>query len=208
MPTFIYHITHVDNLKSILADGRLCTYNELCDTGKHHISIAHQDIQDRRARIIVPCGPGGALHGYVPFQFAPRSPMLYTINRGNVLGYSDGQSPLLHLVSTIESVKDAALSFVFTNGHAIMRLTDFFDDLARLDQVDWELMRARYWYDTVNDSDRKRRRQAEFLVHKFFPWRLITEIGVINSQLGAQVTTLLQNSEHEPEVVIRPNWYY
>jgi hypothetical protein len=208
MPTFIYHITHVDNLRSILADGRLCTYNELCETGKRHVSIAYQDIQERRAKIIVPCGRGGTLHEYVPFQFAPRSPMLYTINKGNVPSYSEGQNPLLHLVSTIESVRDAGLSFIFTNGHAIMRLTDFFDDLARLNQVDWELMRARYWYDTVNDSDRKRRRQAEFLVHKFFPWQLITGIGVINSQMGVQVTALLQNSEHKPEVVIRPNWYY
>jgi hypothetical protein len=208
MPTFIYHITHVDNLKSILADGRLCTYNELRETGKHHISIAYQDIQDRRAKIIVPCGPGGTLHGYVPFQFAPRSPMLYTINRGNVPSCLDGQKPLLHLVSTVESARDAGLPFIFTNGHAIMRLTDFFDDLAKLDQVDWEVMRARYWHDTVNDSDRKRRRQAEFLVHKSFPWRLITQIGVINSQLDAQVTALLQSSEHQPEVVIRPDWYY
>jgi hypothetical protein len=208
MPTFIYHITHVDNLRSILADGRLCTYNELCETGKRHVSIAYQDIQERRAKIIVPCGRGGTLHEYVPFQFAPRSPMLYTINKGNVPGYSEGQSPLLHLVSTIEFVRDAGLAFIFTNGHAIMRLTDFFDDLAKLDQIDWEVMSARYWHDTVNDSDRKRRRQAEFLVHKFFPCRLITEIGVVNSQMGAQVTALLQSSEHQPDVVIRPNWYY
>ncbi len=208
MPTFIYHISLVDNLKSILADGRLCTYNELCETGKRHVSIAYQDIQERRAKIIVPCGPGGTLHEYVPFQFAPRSPMLYTINRGNVPGCLEGQKPLLHLASTVESVKNAALSFVFTNGHAIMRLTDFFDDLARLNQVDWELMRARYWYDKIDDSDSKRRRQAEFLVHKFFPWRLITEIGVVNSQMGAQVTALLQSFEHQPEVVIRSNWYY
>jgi hypothetical protein len=206
MPTQIYHITHINNLQSILADGRLCTKHELCETGKSHVSIAYQDIQDRRAKIIVPCGPGGKLHDYVPFQFAPRSPMLYTINRGNIPSCLEGQKPLLHLVSTAESARDAGLSFIFTNGHAIMHLTDFFDDLAKLDQIDWEVMRARYWHDTVNDSDRKRRRQAEFLVHKFFPCRLITEIGVVNSQMGAQVNALLQSSEHQPEVVIRPNW--
>jgi len=77
-------------------------------TGKRHVSIAYQDIQERRSKIIVSCGPGGTLHDYVPFQFAPRSPMLYTINRGNVPGYLEGQKPLLHLVATIETVKEAA----------------------------------------------------------------------------------------------------
>ena len=28
------------------------------------------------------------------------------------------------------------------------------------------------------DNDRKRKRQAEFLVHKFFPWQLVTEKGI------------------------------
>lgn len=208
MPTFIYHITHINNLPSILVDGRLCTYNELCETGKFHISIAYQNIQERRAKIIVPCGSGGKLHDYVPFQFAPRSPMLYTISRGNVPDYSDGQIPLLHLVSTTEDVKNAGLSFVFCNGHAIMQFTDFFDDLTRLNQIDWQIMRERYWHDTVKDSDRKRRRQAEFLIHKFFPWPLISKIGVINLQMREKVAALLQSTEHKPDVIVQPDWYY
>ena len=51
-----------------------------------------------------------------------------------------------------------------------MRFTDFFDDLKDLDKIDWDLMQSRYWNDTNDDPDRKRRRQAEFLVHEFFPW--------------------------------------
>lgn len=41
-------------------------------------------------------------------------------------------------------------------------------------------MGERYWNDTPEDGDRKRRRQAEFLVYTSLPWRLIEEIGVIS----------------------------
>jgi len=89
-----------------------------------------------------------------------------------------------------------------------MRLTDFFDDLAQLNQIDWPLMHARYWYDTVRDNDRKRRRQAEFLVYKSFPWHLVTEIGVINTQMSERVDALLTDAKHKPAVVVHSNWYY
>ena len=96
--------------------------------------------------------------------------MLYAIDRGAVEGYVDGQRPVIYLCSTAEAVRKARLRWVFTEGHADMRFTDFFDDLKDLDKIDWDLMQSRYWNDTNDDPDRKRRRQAEFLVHEFFPW--------------------------------------
>jgi hypothetical protein len=208
MPIQIYHLTHINNLRSILEDGGLRAYNALRQTGRPHTSVAYEGIQERRNRTIVPCGPCGTLHDYVPFYFAPRSPMLYTIHRGNVAGYAEGQSPLAHIVSTIESIQAAGLKFVFTDGHAIMEWTDFYDDLSKLDQIDWEVMNSLMWRDTATDLDRKRRRQAEFLIYGFFPWNLITEIGVINNQVRARVETVLQGTQARPLVTIRQNWYY
>jgi hypothetical protein len=54
-------------------------------------------------------------------------------------------------------------------------------------------MESRYWNDTNENNDRKRRRQAEFLVRNFFPGQLITEIGVINSIIKSQAEKILQN---------------
>jgi hypothetical protein len=134
--------------------------------------------------------------------------MLYTISRGNVAGYNQGQEPIIYLVSTAQAVRDARLQFVFTDGHAIMAYSEFHDDLANLNRVDWVLMQSRYWFDTAEQPDRKRRRQAEFLVHRSLPWRLITEIGVLNARVQSRVEALLSGVEHKPVARVRTSWYY
>jgi len=57
-------------------------------------------------------------------------------------------------------------------------------------------------------GDRKRRKQAEFLVHRFFPWHLITEIGVIDDKVAGRVTELLEGATHKPPVNVHKLWYY
>jgi len=209
VPLPIYHITPIDNLESIISEGGLLAYNVMLETGTNYTNIAYENIQYRRARIRVPCGAGGVLHDYVPFYFAPRSPMLYTINRGNVPNYTQGQEAVIHLVSHVEDIDARGdLDFVFTDGHAVMEFTTFFDDLNYLDNIDWNVMEARYWRDTNEDNDRKRRRQAEFLVRNFLPWELITEIGVMNSTIKANTENILQNFTHKPSVIVQKSWYY
>ncbi len=68
--------------------------------------------------------------------------------------YSEGQATVVHLVSSAQRVHAAGLEFVFTDGHAIMAISDFFQDLRDLDRVDWKVMQARYWADTQADADR------------------------------------------------------
>lgn len=209
MSTPIYHITHIDNLKSILNSDGLIANSRLKQEGINYRDIAYENIQNRRARTPVHCGVGGVLHDYVPFYFAPRSPMLYTLHKGNVQGYHQGQNPVIHLVSYPEAIESSNLAFVFTDGHPVMEYTDFYDSLCYIDEViDWEVMESRYWNNNEDDLDRKRRRQAEFLVHQFCPWKLITEIGVINSTIKVRVQETLQNFNHQPLVNIHSDWYY
>lgn len=202
--TPIYHITHVENLRRIAAEGGLH-----CDRSAQKlksVNIGHMHIKERRLNRAVPLGPKGTVGDYVPFYFAPRSPMLYVISRGGVEGYADGQQLVVYLCSTAEAVKKAGLRWVFTEGHADMGFTDFFDDLKDLTKVDWNLMQARYWHDTNDDPDRKRRRQAEFLVHEFFPWKLVSYIGVYDRSVVATVGDLLKGDN--PGVRIEQGWYY
>ncbi|EAW39133.1 DUF4433 domain-containing protein [Lyngbya sp. PCC 8106] len=209
MSTPIYHITHIDNLVSIISSGGLIACSQLRQQQVRYTDIAHQNIQDRRANKPVPCSVGGLLHDYVPFYFGPRSPMLYAIYRRNVQGYQGSQSSIIHLVTEIETIANSDLDFAFTDGHAIMDYSDFYDDLWQLGEViDWGLMEERYWSDTEEDRNRKWRRQAEFLVHRFYPWRFITAIGVINDSIKTKVQSILQKKQHQPLVRVCSNWYY
>lgn len=208
MPTLIYHITHINNLPSILNSGGLIANGRLRSQKTNYVDIAHETIQNRRATTRVPCGAYGVLHDYVPFYFAPRSPMLFTIHKGNVEGYKQGQAPVVYLVSTAEAIKAAALAFAFTDGHGIIGYTQFSDNLNNLGMVDWKIMEATYWRNTDDDNDCKRRRQAEFLVHQFCPWTLITGIGVINNTIQAEVIKILQDFEQPTPVRVYSSWYF
>ena len=209
MPTPIYHITHINNLTSIINSGGLIAVSRLKQRQVSYTNIAYERIQNRRATKRVPCGTRGVLHDYVPFYFAPRSPMLYTIHKGNVPGYQDGQNLIIHLVVEIEAIANSNLDFVFTDGHAVMDYSDFCEDLEGLEHIiDWELMKSKYWFDTDEDNNRKFHRQAEFLVHKFCRWTLVKEIGVVDDNMKIKVQKILENQDYQPLVKIHSDWYY
>jgi hypothetical protein len=200
----IYHITPVNNLPGIIARGGL-----ICDRQAQNlklVNIGHNNIKERRLRKPVPVGPGGTVGDYVPFYFAPLSPMLFAIFKNRVAGYTAGQQPVIYLCSSTEDVQAANCQWAFTEGHAVMDFTDFYDDFKDLGRIDWPLMQARYWFDTDTDPDRCRRRQAEFLVHQFFPWNLVKKI-VAYDAANAKVVGGILNGPFPP-VEIRRGWYY
>jgi hypothetical protein len=80
-PTYIYHITHIDNLTTIIADGCLWSDRRLLGTRAERVVIGLGNIKRRRLNEPpVHCHPGTMVGDYVPFYFCPRSPMLYMIH--------------------------------------------------------------------------------------------------------------------------------
>jgi len=207
IPTDIVHMNHVDNLPDILSRGELLSTAQLNRARIGVTSIAYTSIQAQRAAKQIQCGPAGCLHDYVPFYFCRKSPMLYTISKGNV-ECAGGQDALVHFVSTAQAVADKNLGFVFSDGHGIMAYTEFYDNLANLDALDWNVIAARYWHDTPDDGDRKRRKQAEFLVRDRFPLALVTEIFVKSESTRAHVQKLLDKADLQLHLSVNPNWYY
>jgi hypothetical protein len=201
----IYHFTDVDNLAGILAAGELRAHR----TADCVVDVADGSIKSRRTRIRVPCGPGGRVCDYVPFYFAPRSPMLFRIHRGGVEGVSSDQRRIAYLVSSTEAVLDAGISCVFTDGNAAAAFTDFHDDPEQLsDVVDWPLMRVRYWSNTADDNDRVRRRCAEFLVHEVVPIELIEAVGVYDAAAKSTVSAMVDDAGSSIAVRIRRGRYF
>lgn len=178
--------------------------------GLAYQTIHNVDIQEKRRATPLPCGPGGVIHDYVAFYFGPRSPMLYQLHTGRVQGYAEGQAPLVYLVTTAQRVDASGTGFVFSDGHGIALFTSWFGDLRDLDKVDWDAVYVRMWRDTVDDMDRQRRKQAEFLVHRGCDWALIEEIGVVDSATKTRVEHVLSGfpaALHRP-VHVHPEWYY
>lgn len=206
-PIRIYHITSISNLPSIISSGGLYSTHALKKRGVLTDSIAYPDIQSRRDVFSVSCGSGGTIHDYVPWMFAPRSPMLYAISHGNVPSVT-GQNNIIHLVSTVDRVVEAGCPFVFTDGHATVFASKFYNDFADLDKVDWEVMKLKVWKDTQQARDRKRKRQAEFLVHDWFPWELIAGIAVIDEYRLNLVRGIVRQTTLQPQIKVKRNWYY
>lgn len=208
MSTLIYHMTHIANVESILREGRI-----YCDAVAERLlrprSIAYGHLKAWRASKQVPVPPYGTLADYVPFYFAPRSPMLFAIQRGYV-NSSLAQHEIVYIVSTVEMVQQHGKPFVFTDGHPLSEITCFSNNLAELDEfVDWEVMRSPYWYDCAEYPDRKRKRQAEFLVHAELECALIVRIGVYNPRIQQEVAEIVRKiSPHPIPVEAHRDWYY
>ena len=173
-----------------------------------YTDAAYSDIQDKRERWPVTVGPGGTLHNYVPFFFAPKSPMLFALCRYPRYGSTVSRNSLIQIVTTVEQVVSSGHEFIFTNGHAIMRITDQFNDVSDLDKIDWEVIRGQYWNDIDNDMDRRRRRMDEFLVHQELPMGDALEICTQNGATAEVARGILEDTGFPIPVKVRSDWYY
>lgn len=201
----IFHFTDIDNLAGILRAGALQCHRD----APTRIDVGNPGIKANRQQRRVSCGRGGMVCDYVPFYFAPRSPMMYTIMRGNVDGVSTDLSRLVYFVSTTEAVYDAGLPCVYTDGNAAVLITTFFDEPdAIAARVDLPLMRRTMWNSTPDDPDRMRRRMAEFLVHERLPLELVGGIFVKSPRIRASVASWAQASGTNLSVGVRPEWYF
>ena len=92
----IYHITHIDNLPSIVKEGLVSDAAMIARGGQAKM-IGMSHIKQRRLSLPVSCHPGDHVGDYVPFYFCSRSVMLYLIYMRNAeLTYRDGQSAIVH----------------------------------------------------------------------------------------------------------------
>jgi len=207
--TAIYHITHIDNLSGIIEAGGLWCDAECSTRAIQPVEIAYADLKGRRSRTQVPT-LGGVLADYVPFYFANRSPMLGAIHTGRVAGYAGGQESVVYLVSSVELIAQTTATWCFTDGHAVERLTRYYQNLADLTELDWGLINSWKWRDTLDDPDRMRRKQAEFLVRQFAPWGWVESLATINPGVAKRVVAMLQKAapEMRKQVAIQPRWYY
>lgn len=207
-PTRVYHFTHVDHLRTSVTDG-LLSDTRARQTTRTVTDVGNQGIKARRSRRAVPVGPGGVVADYAPFYFAPRSPMMFAIEHGNVPTYSSGCDELIYLVTTVEKLRENGARLVFTDRNAAQGVAKFTDDLQLLDElVDWPLVQARMWNDTTEHPDRRERRMAECLVHERASWDAFTGIAAKVKATADAAGATLGTAGSTTEIHVVPGWYF
>ena len=99
------------------------------------------------------------------------------------------------------------MPFVFTNGHAVDGLTEFFNesDISQIDNIiDLKAIKAKYWRD-ANDLDLKRRKEAEFLIEADIPPSAIVGWAVYNE---VAKTKLEKMGIDATKIVVKPIYYF
>lgn len=206
-PTKVLHFTHISHLPKIWEHGLLADSRAQQDGVIDH-EIGNLKIKKKRRFRSVPVGQRGSVADYVPFYFAPRSPMMYAIYRGNVETYRGNHCDLIYLQTTVEQLVEHGLQPIFTDRNAALEITRFSNDIAELDtMIDWPLMRARLWNNTEEDQGRRERRMAECLVHQQVPWSAFTEV-VVQSTDHATRIDLPGSLSSRPSISVRPGWYF
>jgi len=200
-PVWIYHITDLANLPGILAAGGL--QSDKVMNAKAHSNIGYSHIKQRRlTEIQVPCCGDAFVGEFVPFYYCPRSPMLYTVNKGKTGRQPGCQCTIVHLVSTVEIAMGLGRPWAVSDGNAGAHHTSFMAAPQALDTLDWATINSNQW------SGKTHQKMAEFLVKDSYPWEGISHIGCLNNQAEAALRELLQGATHVPSIAVYPSWYY
>jgi len=211
----IYHIVHVDRLRSILDDGHLLSDARMQGRAGTGTVIGMSSIKQRRLEeLTLTSHPALHVGECVPFYFCPRSVMLYLIWQGNhpELTYRGGQGPIVHLEAdlraTVAWAQAQGLRWALTLSNAGSRFFEDRADLGRLHEVDWDAVQARKWSGQGVSASVKEGKQAEFLVEDRFPWHLVERIGTCSRVVAQQASNAIAGAAHRPRVEILPDWYY
>lgn len=211
----IYHIVHVDRLESVISDGFLWCEADVARRTPAGTTIGMNRIKHRRFNeLALSSHPGLYVGACVPFYFCPRSIMLFVIYKANdpELTYRGGQDPIVHLEADLHRSVDWANRnghrWAFTLSNAGAYYFEDRSDLAELDEVDWNAVRANRWSGSGISSSVKEGKQAEFLMEGSFPWDLVDRIGVRSRPIYDRVRAALATAVHKPRVDIKRDWYY
>ncbi|SEM26862.1 protein of unknown function [bacterium A37T11] len=200
---YLYRMTHIGNIPHILEFG--ITHVSSPHANPQFVSVGDQSLISTRTNHLL--DNGKRLGDYIPFYFGARTPMLFVMQRGFNNVPATAPEDIVYCVSTLQKIVDLSLDFVFTDGHAIdsfssLYYPDNIDDINNL--LDFDAINAKYWRDEA-DLDRKRRKEAEFLVLGDIPLNAISGYIVYNEQAKAK---LMEYGIGERFVVIKNNFYF
>ena len=146
---------------------------------------------------------------YVPFYFAARSPMLYSLYVGNVPTYEGDQDEIVYLVTDIDALEEHRRRLVFTDRNAVLGTARFSRNRTELDEyVDWQLMESPSWHESRWGQEGRERRMAEMLVYRLVPWAAFLGVATRLEARSLEASQALATVGVETFVGVRPEWYF
>lgn len=207
--TFIFRIVHIDNLDYILQQNKLTTYSNV-DADPNYVGIGEGELINLRTNHTITTTYSGIEYcpscDFLPFYFAPKSVMLYRIKTGwNVAKVE--QEKIIYFVYKLSDVIQNA-NYLFTDGHGYAKITQWFDDIQFINQLNSEDISRKWWNNTEEDGDRERRKQAEFWIENEISLNLAKGIGVYNENALHLAQELCAKHGREIEIKVKPEYYY
>lgn len=201
----IWRIVHRDNIPWILDHGLACGNG--ASQCASWVSIGNAELTDKRATHPVPIEPFGHLNDYVPFYFTPFSPMLLNIKTGRGV-LQRNNDDIVILVSSLPTIENLGLRYVFTDKHAYYQWANFYNDLNYLQQVDWAILQARDFKRDMNDPVKFERYQAEALVYRHCPATALLGMICYNEDTKNILDISIAERNMALQVHVRPEWYF
>lgn len=189
----IFRMVHYSNVEYILRNGLCCKTHENADPD--YINIGDTNLIQQRNEYIVGINPpGGNLGDFVPFYFGGHTPMLLNITTGYRGVTQRPQQDIVFICCIIENIVQECKEWCFTDGHAKNHITEFYNDLQHLNKLDWAAIQNQWWSPTLDDRDKSRKKQAEFLVKGYVPTQCIHCIIVKNEQRKTDIEEIIRGT--------------
>jgi len=205
---WLFRITHIQNLEYILNNGLHTIHSELADPNFKSIGDLSL-IEYRKKEMEVPIEPYGKFSEYIPFYFGTRQPMLYKIATGWEEIEQHSQDDIIYLVTTLERIEEPGLSYVYTDGHARARITNFYNRHEHLEKLDWVAIHETDWRNTPDDPDKMNRKQSECMIKNHVPVECLERIVVYSETAEEKVKNLCNSTGNTTlQITISKRAYY
>lgn len=188
----VWHFTRIEYLAEIVAAGALACDDDVAERSG---SVADPGIKaERRRRMVSAVGypEGRAVSAHVPWYIAAKSPMLYRVSKNHPPEVLDG---LVFFGIRLGDIPGSGMEWVASNANAASALSRFTTDLDSLGSfVDFELLKAQFWYNVPEDLARASRRAAEVLIHKRVPLSAMSVVAARNDSTLIKAREMLTSA--------------
>ena len=189
--TGLYNIQAIENIPSIMRRGLLSNDKAARIA---HMSIAMNEVQERRDKIRVPNGL--ELHQYANVYFDPHNPMLSARrSQNNNICILKFDCCILDMPGVVVSDRNASSEYA-----------SFYSPIVGMKEINFDLVYARYWTDEDHyvQMQKKSIKCAEVLVPYVIPYEYIVCAAVIDNNAAYK----LEDIGFDKTIEIEPRIFF